>query len=108
MITGFPSPAQGYEDKVIDLNKLLIQHPSATVFMQISTSRYSKIGIYDGDILIIDRSRSINQNSLVVYESDGHFALGYVFNIKTESIITGSVVHVIHTVKSVKIENFVG
>ena len=39
MVTGFPSPAQGYESKIIDLNQILIKHPSATVFMQIGTSR---------------------------------------------------------------------
>ena len=33
MITGFPSPAQGYESKGIDLNNVLIKHPSAAVFM---------------------------------------------------------------------------
>ena len=99
MITGFPSPAQGYESKTIDLNTVLIAHPSATVFMQIESSRYQNMGIYDGDLLIIDRARPIHPNSLVVYESEGHFVLGRVFNIKQETIITGAITHVIHTVK---------
>ncbi|MCR4900377.1 MAG: hypothetical protein K5907_06140 [Treponema sp.] len=99
MITGFPSPAQGYESKTIDLNNVLIKHPSATVFMQIETSRYQSMGIYNGDLLIIDRAKKITPNSLVVYEADGHFVLGRVFNIKIETIITGAITHVIHTVK---------
>ena len=99
MITGFPSPAQGYEERTIDLNRLLIKHPSATVFMQISSTKYVPMGIFNGDILIIDRSKPINPNSLVVYEQDGHFTLGRVFNIHRETIITGTIVHVIHTVK---------
>ena len=99
MITGFPSPAQGYESKTIDLNTVLITHPSATVFMQIESSRYRSMGIYNGDLLIIDRARPIHPNSLVVYESEGHFVLGRVFNIKKETIITGAITHVIHTVK---------
>ena len=93
MITGFPSPAQGYESKGIDLNQVLITHPSATVFMH--------MGIFDGDLLIIDRAKTINPNSLVVYESEGHFVLGRVFNIKEETVITGAITHVIHTVKEV-------
>lgn len=99
MVTGFPSPAQGYESKTIDLNQILIKHPSATVFMQVETSRYSNMGIYKGDLLIIDRAKKITQNSLVIYEEEGHFVLGRVCNIKYEAIITGSIIHVIHTVK---------
>ncbi len=103
MITGFPSPAQGYESKTIDLNSYLIRHPSATVFMKIDNSHYTHMGIYNGDLLIIDRAKKINSNSLVVYESEGHFVLGRVFNIQSNAqsdvIITGAVTHVIHTVK---------
>ncbi len=105
MITGFPSPAQGYESKVIDLNSVLIKHPSATVFMTIQSSRYRSMGIFYGDILIIDRAKKINSNSLVVYESEGQFVLGRVFQIKKnpeqELYITGAITHVIHTVKEV-------
>ncbi len=105
MVTGFPSPAQGYEQNTIDLNAALIRHPSATVFMRIDNSHYKHMGIFDGDLLIIDRAKKINSNSLVVYESEGHFVLGRVFNIKsngqTDVIITGAVTHVIHTVKEI-------
>lgn len=105
MVTGFPSPTQGYEQNTIDLNAALIKHPSATVFMRMDNSHYTNMGIFDGDLLIIDRAKKINSNSLVVYESDGHFVLGRVYNIKangqTDVIITGSVTHVIHTVKEI-------
>ena len=105
MITGFPSPAQGYESKGIDLNSVLIRHPSATVFMQIESSNYMHMGIFNGDILIIDRAKKITPNSLVVYESEGHFVLGRVYKIKKnpeqETIITGAITHVIHTVKEI-------
>ena len=102
MITGFPSPAQGYEQKGIDFNNILVKHPSATVVMKIESSNYTGMGIFNGDILIIDRAKRITPNSLVVYESEGHFVLGRVYNIKKtleDTIITGSVTHVIHTVK---------
>ena len=66
MITGFPSPAQGYESKGIDLNSVLIKHPSATVFMQIESSSYTHMGIFNGDILIVDRAKKITPSSLVM------------------------------------------
>ena len=104
MITGFPSPAQGYEQKGIDFNNILIKHPSATVVMKIESSNYTGMGIFNGDILIIDRAKRITPNSLVVYESEGRFVLGRVYKIKKsleDTIVTGAVTHVIHTVKEI-------
>ena len=99
MITGFSSPAAGYEDNIIDLNSLLIKHPNATTFMQIHSSNYVRMSIFDGDILIVDRALSISPNSLVVYEENGRFVLGRVHDIHHETIIAGVIIHVIHTVK---------
>ena len=100
MITGFPSPAQGYEDKRFDLNSLYIKHPAATVFMTVDTDRYNNMCIFNGDLLIIDRAKRVTPNSLVVYESCGEFVIGRVCNIKGEAIVTGAITNVIHTVKS--------
>ena len=99
MITGFPSPAQGYEDIRFDLNTLYIKHPAATVFMTVDTDRYHKMCIFNGDLLIIDRAKSLTPNSLVVYESGGEFVIGRVCNIKAEAQITGAIINVIHTVR---------
>ena len=100
MITGFPSPTQGYEDKRFDLNSLYIKHPAATVFMTVDTDRYNNMCIFNGDLLIIDRAKRITPNSLVVYESGGEFVIGRVCNIKGEAIVTGAIINVIHTVKT--------
>ena len=99
MITGFQSPAQGYEDTRFDLNTLYIKHPAATIFMTVDTDRYHNMCIFNGDLLIIDRAKSLTPNSLVVYESEGEFVIGRVCNIKAEAQITGAILNVIHTVK---------
>lgn len=96
---GFPISAQGYEAKRFDLNSLYIKHPASTVFMVVDTDKYRNMGIYNGDLLIIDRAKTINQNSLVIYENEGQFVIGRVFRIKSETVITGAITHVIHTVK---------
>ena len=96
MVTGFSSPATGYEGTPIDLNQLLVKHPNATNFMKISSNKYIQLGIYAGDLLIIDRSQKPNPESIVVYEEDGHFVLGPLYNINHETIITGKIVSVIH------------
>lgn len=99
MITGFPSPAQGYEDIKFDLNTLYIKHPAATIFMTVDTDRYSSICIFNGDLLIVDRAKRITHNSLVVYESEGQFVIGRICNIRQKVHITGAIINVIHTVR---------
>ncbi len=99
MITGFPSPAQGYEQNKFDLNSFYVKHPAATIFMTVDTQKYSRMCIFRGDLIIIDRSKKLGKNSLVVYESQGEFTIGRVCNIRGEANITGAIIHVIHTVK---------
>ena len=45
---GFPSPAQDYVEKRIDLNELLVQHPSATYFVKAAGDSKAE----HGDIVI--------------------------------------------------------
>ena len=67
MITsGFPSPAKDFREKKLDLEDLLISNPSATFFLK-AVGEYSDItGIYEGDILIVDRSLTPKEGDLVV------------------------------------------
>jgi DNA polymerase V len=70
--TGFPSPAQGYEAKNIDLNSILIQNPPATFLMEMDSSDMSKYGILNGTLLIVDRSIKPKNGSIAIiqYEDD--------------------------------------
>lgn len=63
---GFPSPADDYVEMGIDINKLLIQHPSATFVVQASGSSMIEAGILNGDLLVVDRSLDPKQNDVVV------------------------------------------
>jgi DNA polymerase V len=53
---GFPSPAQ--IERRIDLNELMIQHPSATYFVKSTGDSMIDAGIGEGDLLVVDSSRS--------------------------------------------------
>ncbi|EOW9467049.1 peptidase [Vibrio metoecus] len=52
-ITGFESPATEYKQLSIDLDGLLIQHPSATFIGKASGDSMQGVGIFDGDLLIV-------------------------------------------------------
>lgn len=72
---GFPSPAQDYVERRIDLNELLVQHPSATYFVKSSGDSMRDAGIGEGDMLIIDSSRNANHGDIVIAAVDGEFTV---------------------------------
>ena len=53
---GFPSPADDHIDRKIDLNEHLVRRPASTFFVRASGESMLGAGIFDGDLLIIDRS----------------------------------------------------
>jgi hypothetical protein len=49
--TGFASPAQGYEEQTIDLNRLLIRNPPATIYVRLDSSDMEALGLMNGTFL---------------------------------------------------------
>jgi DNA polymerase V len=72
---GFPSPADDYMELSLDLNEKLIRNPSSTFFAQITGSSMVNAGINDGDIVIVDKSLPVKNNSVLVCSIDGEFTL---------------------------------
>ena len=72
---GFPSPAEDYIELGIDLNKYLIKNPISTFFLRVSGNSMNNAGIYNNDLLIIDRSINPNPGDIVVALIDGEFTL---------------------------------
>ncbi len=63
---GFPSPADDYIETSLDLNELVIAHPEATFYVRVSGDSMINAAIFDGDIVVIDRARKAEQNSIVL------------------------------------------
>ncbi len=72
---GFPSPAEDYIEPGIDLNKYLINNPISTFFLRVSGNSMNNAGIYNNDLLIIDRSINAKPGNIVVALLDGEFTL---------------------------------
>ena len=116
---GFPSPADDYIDKKLDLNELLIRHPAATFFVKVSGDSMTRAGIHHGDILIVDRAETATNNSIIIAVLNGELTVKrLVKNKDTISLVPenpeydtisvtedmqfevwGVVIHVIHTVR---------
>ena len=63
---GFPSPAEDYIERSLDLNDHLIPHPAATFFVRVRGGSMTGAGIHDGDLLIVDRSLDPRDRSVVI------------------------------------------
>jgi len=71
--SGFASPAQGYEEAGIDLNRLLIHNPAATYFVRLESSEMEELGLAKGSLLIVDRSKEHNPGSFVLLRHEDQF-----------------------------------
>ncbi|HCD52098.1 MAG TPA: peptidase S24 [Balneolaceae bacterium] len=64
--TGFPSPAGDHLEKALSLEELIIHRPAATFYVRAEGNGMNKSGIFDGDILVIDRSVKPDDGNIVV------------------------------------------
>jgi len=79
---GFPSPADDYMEGSLDLNEHVIKHPSATYFVRASGDSMTGAGIFDGDLLIVDRSLEPDHGKIAIVEVDGQLTVKRLFKSK--------------------------
>lgn len=72
-ITGFESPAAEYHQLPCTLDELLIEHPSATFIGKACGDSMEGVGIFDGDLLIVDRHITAKQHDIIVANFNGEF-----------------------------------
>ncbi len=72
---GFPSPAEDYIDRKLDLNELLIKNPAATFFVRVAGDSMTGAGIHHDDILIVDRSLEAASDTIVIAVYNGELTV---------------------------------
>jgi DNA polymerase V len=72
---GFPSPAQDYIDKALDLNEHLIKNETATFIVKVASLSMLNAGIDIDDELIVDRSLDAKHGDIVVALIDNDFTV---------------------------------
>ncbi|MGB4846084.1 MAG: translesion error-prone DNA polymerase V autoproteolytic subunit [Ferruginibacter sp.] len=73
--TGFTAAVDDYMERGIDLNEQLIRNKPATYFMRVSGNSMINAGIYDGDIVIVDRSLKPQNGKIVIAVVDGEMLI---------------------------------
>ena len=81
---GFPSPAEDHIDIPLDLNEHLIRHPAATFYVYAKGNSMQNSGIYDGDLLIVDRAVEPKLKNIVIAIIDGEFTVKRISKIKNK------------------------
>ena len=63
---GFPSPADDHIEGKLDLNLHLIRRPAATFFIRAQGESMRDAGIFDGDLLVVDRAIAPQAGDIVI------------------------------------------
>tara|TARA_B100001250_G_C19270325_1_gene558793 strand:+ start:110 stop:505 length:396 start_codon:yes stop_codon:yes gene_type:complete len=85
---GFPSPATDYMEDDIDLNSYLISNAPATFIIRVQGKSMTNAGIYDGDLLIVDKSINPKNFSTVIVNINDELVVKNLVKEKGVSYIT--------------------
>ena len=85
---GFPSPADDHAENKLDLNEYLIKKPAATFFARVAGESMRDSGIFDGDLLIVDRSLYPKDNDIVIAVIQGELTLKRLKNINDSWLLS--------------------
>ena len=72
---GFPSPADDFIELSIDLNKEYVKNRDCTFYAKVKGDSMKNAGIFDGDLLIIDKSLEPQNNKIAICQVDGEFTV---------------------------------
>ena len=70
---GFPSPAERAHEHRLHIDDLIVRHPEATFFVKMESSAMIGAGVFEGDMLVVDRSVEPTQGSIVLATVDDDF-----------------------------------
>jgi DNA polymerase V len=88
-ITGFESPASDYLQLPLSLDSLLVEHPSATFIGKADGHSMQGVGIFNGDILIVDRHVSVKDADVIVANLNGEF-ICKILNVTKRLLISAN------------------
>tara|TARA_B100001250_G_C19344771_1_gene590645 strand:- start:128 stop:520 length:393 start_codon:yes stop_codon:yes gene_type:complete len=85
---GFPSPATDFVEDDIDLNIHLIKNIPSTFLIRVQGKSMNKVGIHNGDLLIVDRSLDPKNFSTVIANINEELIVKTFIKEKNQSFLT--------------------
>lgn len=92
---GFPNPTAERGKATLSLDRLLIRSPHSTYFFRVNGHNWQKLGIFDGDIALVDRSVTplpgkivvaIKDDGELILEEWGKIRLEYLWGVVSATI----------------------
>ena len=80
--TGFPSPAQGYEEKALNFNSLIVKNPSSTFTMRYKGKGIESHCVKNDDLLVVDCVVFPKKDSLVIIRTFDGFECHPIIDIQ--------------------------
>ncbi len=72
---GFPSPVDDYIEGRLSLDEHLVRHKEATFFVRAKGNSMVGAGIFDGNLLVVDKSLSPSSGDIVIAVIDGELTV---------------------------------
>jgi len=80
---GFPAPGDDLVEQPLDLNDLLVDNPTATFFVRVAGDSMEGARIFDGDVLVVDRSIEAKSGLIVVAAVYGELVVKRLLKTKS-------------------------
>ncbi len=80
---GFPSPADDHVEQRLSPNSYLVENDSSTFFVRVKGESMIDAGIFDNDVLVVDRSKVASIGDIVLAVLDGEFTVKTLGRSKT-------------------------
>lgn len=84
---GFPSPADDYLERYLDLHKHLVRNQAATFFLHATGDSMLEAGIHEGDLLVVDRSVEPTPGAVVIAAVGGELTVKRLLFRKERTIL---------------------
>lgn len=78
IVAGFPSPADDYIHETLDFNRDFIKHPEASFYGEVTGNSMIEAGIFNKDLVIIDRAVEARDGDIVAACINGEFTIKYL------------------------------
>ncbi len=80
---GFPSPADDHIERRLDPSDYLVENGTTTFFVRVKGNSMIDVGIFDNDVLVVDRSLTAQIGDIVLAVLDGEFTVKTLGRSKT-------------------------
>lgn len=75
---GFPSPADDYLERRLSLDEHLVPNKNSTFLVRARGNSMVGAGIFDGDLMVVDKGLNAQPGDIVVAVVDGEFTVKYL------------------------------